>query len=177
MTQIRNDQSSKKSEKQILLNFINHFILEEKYNRYPIDRKVIFTWLQQEWYQVAIEFGIIQMQNRKDIYNLVKNSILSLSRLPVGFGSTPKLMRMFANSAKGIDCLGATLILSSILDQNKIKYKFISPVGHIAIFAFINKKAYYLDARNNIILLLKGCIHSIKSESKDFYKLNFSTSF
>lgn len=178
MCPIWNDQISNRSEKRLLLNFINQFILEEKYNKYPIDRKAIFKLLQHEWYQLAIELSIIpQKQNKNEIYNLVKTSIQSLSKLPVGFGSTPNLMHKLVSGSKGTDCLGATLILSSILDHNKITYKFISPVGHIAILAFLNNKIYYLDARNNVILLLKGCIHSILSESKYFYKLNFSTPF
>lgn len=165
--------------------------IEKEQKTVPLERDVIAIVLGQE-------FGG-EIKNKKDLYennqliwrNIIKNENIfpekindlsgleaikeicnKISKTKSGFGSSPGLYNLLNNEGRGLDCLSSSMILGTYLEDNGIKFHYVSPIGHIALFVEIDNQTYYVDPRNNKVTEATKYIKEFKSQ-KDYDIINF----
>jgi hypothetical protein len=169
------------SNQEKINHFMEDFFIGEAFSKYPKDKKELYESIQNKWRDVVKKENLFpekleQLENLSTI-DVIKEICQKLSKTNPGYGSSPGLRKLIGTEDGGLDCLAASMIVGSYLEDKNINYNYVSPVGHIAIIAEIDNKKYYIDPRNNKVLDVSNFIQQIvdDSDSSAFSRIDLNT--
>lgn len=157
-------------------DFTSKFILGEKTSKNFSNKKELYQAIQSQWKIVLNEEELLPRNlNENTGLDAIKNICSKLSKTQSGFGTSPGLHKMIAKEYSGLDCVATSMILASYLEDNNIKYNYVSPVSHIALLVEIKDGIYYVDARNNKVVEISNFIKEIDTGSEAFSRIDLRT--
>ncbi len=168
------EHTLEEKEKQAFSEFLNTIIFKEPYMEDPVDKEALFKKIQQEWYYWAEKNSLTQIKKETEsTKEYLQSMCASLSKQKPGHADTPKMIDLLPESQNGLSCLSSALVLSSILEKQKIPYSFLNPVGHVVLEVDDQEKKYYVDARNNQVIDMTP--HLLRTEDyKEYDILHFT---
>ncbi len=162
-----------KENSENLDNASMELILGSEFKGQTLNKKDLYNLVQKEWQKITKENDLFPKKlDTLEGLDAIREICDKLSKTKSGFATSPGLYESLDEKSSGLDCVSASMVLATYLEEKGINFSYVSPVNHIALFVELGDKTYYIDSRNNRVTDLANYIKSTE-DLGDFEKVNF----